>query len=191
MPGTTPSQTIGPFHRIMVPWEGGETLVSPDDANAIRIEGTILDGENNPVTDAFIEIWQANVHGRYAHPEDRREVPLVQGFKGFGRALTDDQGRFHFITVKPGRVPGRGATAQAPHISVFMFARGLLKQLVTRIYFSDETRANSEDPVLNSIEDEDARRTLIAAKSTGKKGMPVYQFNVRLQGEGETVFFDI
>ena len=189
--GTTPSQTIGPFHRIMVPWEGGAELVSPDNPDAIRIEGRILDGAGEPVDDSVVELWQANVHGRYAHAEDTREMPLVAGFDGFGRAITDGEGRFTFVTVKPGCVPGPGESVQAPHISLSVFARGLLKHLVTRIYFSDEAAANGKDPVLQSIEDAGRRGTLVAVRQEGE-GMPsVYQFDIHLQGPRETVFFDV
>ena len=189
--GTTPSQTIGPFHRIMVPWEGGAELVAPDDPNAIRIEGRILDGAGQPVDDSVVEIWQANVHGRYAHAEDTREVPLVASFDGFGRAITDADGRFTIVTVKPGDVPGPWESVQAPHISLSVFARGLLKQLATRLYFSDEAAANGKDPVLLSIEDTERRETLIAVRREGEGTPPVYDFDIHLQGEHETVFFDV
>ena len=189
--GTTPSQTIGPFHRIMVPWEGGAELVSPDNPDAIRIEGRILDGAGEPVDDSVVELWQANVHGRYAHAEDTREVPLVAGFDGFGRAITDGEGRFTIVTVKPGCVPGPGESVQAPHISLSVFARGLLKHLVTRIYFSDEETANDQDPVLLSIEDGTRRDTLVAVRQEGERRLPLYEFDIYLQGPRETVFFDI
>ena len=189
--GTTPSQTIGPFHRIMVPWENGAELVAADDSNAIRIQGHILDGAGEPVDDCVVEIWQANVHGRYAHAEDTREVPLVAGFDGFGRAITDAQGGFTIVTVKPGCVPGPGETVQAPHISLSVFARGLLKHLVTRIYFSDEAAANENDPVLQSVEDAGRRETLLADRRQGGETTPVYEFDIHLQGARETVFFDV
>ena len=189
--GTTPSQTIGPFHRIMVPWEGGAELVSPDDPDAIRVEGRILDGAGEPVNDSVVELWQANVHGRYAHAEDTREMPLVAGFDGFGRAITDGEGRFTIVTVKPGCVPGPGESVQAPHISLSVFARGLLKHLVTRIYFADEAAANENDPVLKSIEDAGRRETLLADKRQGGETTPVYELDIHLQGAQETVFFDV
>ena len=189
--GTTPSQTVGPFHRIMVPWEGGAELVPPDDPHAIRIEGRILDGAGQPVDDSVVEVWQANVHGRYAHSEDTREVPLVEGFDGFGRAIADREGRFTIVTVKPGCVPGHGEGVQAPHLSLSLFARGLLKHLVTRIYFSDEKAANDKDPVLRSIDDAGRRETLIAFKQESDGAPPVYEFDIHLQGPHETVFFDV
>ena len=189
--GTTPSQTIGPFHRIMAPWEGGAELVAPDDPDAIRIEGRILDGAGEPVDDSVVEVWQANVHGRYAHAEDTREAPLVQGFDGFGRAITDSEGRFAIVTVKPGCVPGPRDTVQAPHISLSVFARGLLKHLQTRVYFSDEEAANGNDPVLLSIEEAGRRQTLVAVRREGEGTPPAYRFEIHLQGPRETVFFDV
>ena len=189
--GTTPSQTVGPFHRIMVPWEGGAELVAPDDPNGIRIEGRILDGAGQPVDDSVVEVWQANIHGRYAHTADTREVPLVAGFDGFGRAITDGEGRFTIATVKPGCVPGPDEGVQAPHLSLSVFARGLLKHLVTRIYFSDEKTANDKDPVLLSIDDAERRDTLVAARRDGDEMPPVYEVDIHLQGPRETVFFDL
>ena len=141
--------------------------------------------------DSVVEIWQANVHGRYAHSEDTREVPLVEGFDGFGRAITDGEGRFTIVTVKPGCLPGHGEGVQAPHISLSVFARGLLKHLVTRIYFSDEVGANEHDPVLQSIEDAGRRQTLVALKQEHDGTPPMYEFEIHLQGPRETVFFDV
>jgi protocatechuate 3,4-dioxygenase alpha subunit len=185
MPALTPSQTIGPFLHIELPYEGEERLVAANHPGAIRLIGTLTDGQGDPVDDALIEIWQANRAGRYAHPEDTREdIPLEDGFTGFGRCATDDEGRFEFLTVKPGAVPGPDGRLQAPHIDVSVFARGLLNRLVTRIYFPDETEANAEDPVLSLIEDEAGRRTLIAEQHDGS-----FRFDIRLQGEGETTFF--
>jgi protocatechuate 3,4-dioxygenase alpha subunit len=184
VPALTPSQTVGPFLRIQVPYEEEERLVAENDPDAIHIRGTVYDGEGEIVDDALIEIWQANRAGRYAHPEDRREeLPLEQGFTGFGRCATESQGRFEFITVKPGRVPAPGGGMQSPHIDVSVFARGLLKRLVTRIYFPDETEANAEDPVLSSM-DPEQRDTLVAIPEEG--GL---RFDIHLQGDGETAFF--
>ncbi|MCY4440281.1 MAG: protocatechuate 3,4-dioxygenase subunit alpha, partial [Deltaproteobacteria bacterium] len=120
-----------------------------------------------------------------------REVPLVAGFDGFGRAITDGEGRFTIVTVKPGCVPGPGESVQAPHISLSVFARGLLKHLVTRIYFSDEETANDQDPVLLSIEDGTRRDTLVAVRQEGERRLPLYEFDIYLQGPRETVFFNI
>jgi protocatechuate 3,4-dioxygenase alpha subunit len=153
----------------------------------IVIEGRVLDGKGEPVNDALIEIWQANAHGRYRHARDARDdVPLDPAFSGFGRAMTDETGAFRFATVKPGRVPGRGNALQAPHIGVTVLARGMPSHAYSRIYFSDEEKANAEDPVLALVEP--ARRgTLIARREAGTA---VYRFDIRLQGEDETVFFD-
>src|SRR4051794_9820914 len=185
VPGLTPSQTIGPFLHIEVPYEDEEQLVPPNHPGAIRILGTVTDGQGDAVDDALIEIWQANAAGRYAHPEDTREdVPLEEGFTGFGRCATDHEGRFEFLTVKPGPVPGPDGRSQAPHIDVSLFARGLLNRLVTRIYFPDEDEANAADPVLSLIEGQAERQTLIAEQADG-----AIRFDIHLQGDGETVFF--
>jgi len=178
---STPSQTVGPFFEYALPYEGGERLVSPDDADAIRIAGAVLDGDGRPVDDALVEIWQANRHGRYRHPEDtNEELPLEEGFTGFGRCPTDAEGRFEFVTVKPGAADG-----QAPHIAVCVFARGLLRHLYTRIYFPDEVAANAADPLLAAIEDTALRSTLIAHSLDG-----VLAFDIHLQGERQTAFLD-
>jgi protocatechuate 3,4-dioxygenase, alpha subunit len=187
LPALTPSQTIGPFLHIEVPYGGEEQLVEPNHPGAIRLLGRVTDGDGEAVDDALVEIWQANAAGRYAHPEDdRNDVPLEDGFTGFGRCATDSEGRFEFLTVKPGPVPGPDDRRQAPHIDVSVFARGLLNRLVTRIYFPDEADANAEDPVLSLIEDEAERRTLIARQEDG-----ALRFDIRLQGDGETTFFAI
>jgi protocatechuate 3,4-dioxygenase, alpha subunit len=183
----TPSQTIGPFYHFSLPFPGGERLIQPDDPDAVRIAGTVYDGAGEPVTDAMVEIWQANRAGRYAHPEDDRDdVPLEEGFTGFGRCPTDGDGRYEFVTVKPGAVPGPEGRTQAPHIDVLIFARGLLRQLVTRIYFPDEEEANAADPVLSSIEDSELRQTLVATDEGN-----ALCFDIYLQGENQTAFFEI
>jgi protocatechuate 3,4-dioxygenase alpha subunit len=185
VPGLTPSQTIGPFLHIEVPYDGEEQLVAPNHPGAVRLLGTVKDGKGDAVEDALIEIWQANAAGRYAHPEDTREdIPLEDGFTGFGRCATDHEGRFEFLTVKPGPVPGPDGRPQAPHIDVSLFARGLLNRLVTRIYFPDEDEANAGDPILSLIEDEADRQTLIAEQDDG-----AVRFDIHLQGDRETAFF--
>jgi protocatechuate 3,4-dioxygenase, alpha subunit len=182
----TPSQTVGPFFQIGLPYEGGPQLVEPDHPAAIRLVGNVFDGEGGPVNDALVEIWQANRSGRYDHPEDaREEVPLEPGFRGFGRCETDGSGRYRFVTVKPGPVPGLDGGMQAPHVDVSVFGRGLLKRLVTRIYFPDEPEANESDPVLSSVEPE-RRAALVAREEDG-----ALRFDIHLQGDGETPFFDL
>jgi protocatechuate 3,4-dioxygenase alpha subunit len=179
---------VGPFFHIGTD-DGfiGAELVAPDRSDAVRLFGTVRDGEGAPVIDAMIEIWQANAAGRYAHPEDAREdVPLEEGFDGFGRTVTGDDGRFELLTVKPGSVPGLGGRPQAPHIDVSVFARGLLKRLVTRIYFPDEAEANEADPLLSSIADQEARAALVAVEEDGG-----IRFDINLQGDRETTFFAV
>ncbi len=190
--GVTPSQTIGPFFHYGMDWEGGANLVGENVVGErIGIEGRVFDGSGTAVTDALIEIWQANASGRYTHPEDSQQTPPDEDeFIGFGRTETDDEGYFRFDTIKPGRVPGPENTLQAPHISVSVFARGVLDRLATRLYFSDETEANAEDAVLSAIEDETVRASLLA-KLTESDGKLVYRFNIHLQGEQETLFFEI
>jgi protocatechuate 3,4-dioxygenase alpha subunit len=144
----------------------------------------VLDGDGKPVNDALIEIWQANAQGKYAHPEDRQDKPLQSGFSGFGRLATDAEGSFRFTTIKPGRVPGPGGVLQAPHLLAAVFMRGLLKHLVTRVYFPDEP-ANDSDPVLKLVPAE-RRATLVASRRSDAQ----LEWNVVLQGERETAFFD-
>ena len=182
--GTT-SQTIGPYLRIGLEWMVIEDLAPQGVAGErMRIEGRVLDGDRKPVNDAAIEIWQANSRGKYASPEDMQAKPVEQDFRGYGRSLTDDAGAFRFRTIKPGRVPGPEGQLQAPHITVTIFMRGLLKQLQTRIYFPDDP-ANADDPVLNLVPAE-RRGTLIAKKRADGE----FEWNVVLQGKNETVFFD-
>lgn len=185
-PEPTPSQTIGPFFHDALLGEERTGLVSPDHPEAIRIEGLVYDGAGEVVTDAMVEIWQANRAGRYDHPaDDREDLPLDESFSGFGRSSTVEDGGFSFVTVKPGAVPGPDGHNQAPHINVSVFARGLLKRLVTRIYFPNEEEANAADPVLSTIEDPELRETLIAAYEGD-----ALCFDVHLQGENQTAFFD-
>jgi protocatechuate 3,4-dioxygenase alpha subunit len=187
--GHTPSQTVGPFFAFGLHNEGSETLVSDaTQGERIRIEGRVIDGEGAAVPDAMIEIWQANAAGRYDHPDDSRgEKALDPAFHGFGRCGTDKDGRFHFLTVQPGAVPGIGNALQAPHINIAVFARGLLRHLWTRLYFEGEP-LNADDPVLTLVAPE-RRKTLIARRANGK--VPGYAFDLVLQGKGETVFFDV
>jgi protocatechuate 3,4-dioxygenase, alpha subunit len=179
------SQTIGPYLRIGLEWMQIEDLAPRGVAGErVSIRGRVIDGDGKPVNDAAVEIWQANSEGRYASPEDRQEKPLEPAFRGYGRSLTDEQGAFRFSTIKPGRVPGPGAGVQAPHLNVTIFMRGLLKQLMTRMYFPDDP-ANASDPVLALVPAE-RRATLIARKA----GDGTLEWTVVLQGRDETVFFD-
>jgi protocatechuate 3,4-dioxygenase alpha subunit len=181
----TPSQTVGPYLSIgMLEGSFPNRLVDDSDPRAIRISGVLLDGAGEPVSDGVVEIWQANAAGRYAHPaDDRADVPLEDGFSGFGRAGTQDAGRFEFLTVKPGRVPWVDGRLQAPHLLVGVFARGLLKRVATRMYFPDEVTANEEDPVLLGLEP-DERGTLVASEEDD--GL---RFDIVLQGARQTTFF--
>ena len=183
----TASQTVGPyFHLGLTPLKV-ENLAGPGVAGErITLRGRVFDGDGKPVPDAMIEIWQANSHGQYANPEDRQGKPTDPGVKGFGRVPTDKDGGFRFTTIKPGRVPGPSDREQAPHLVILVFARGVTKQLLTRMYFPDEA-CNVEDAVL-SLVPLDRRATLLAKRVPDGDG--VFEWNIVLQGEGETVFFD-
>lgn len=187
----TPSQTVGPFFHLALDRADLADLTKDDpQGDRIVIEGRVTDGDGAPVGDACLELWQANAAGRYAHPDDTRtDKPLDPHFRGFGRVSTHTDGNFRFTTIRPGAVPGGGNALQAPHIAVALFARGLLKPLYTRIYFAGDP-ANEADPVLQSIDDQARRRTLIAARRDGS-GALTWHFDIVMQGENETVFFDI
>lgn len=187
----TPSQTVGPFFAYALTPSGRYALTdlatgdltSNDAVGArIRVEGRVLDGDGMAVADAMIELWQADGGGRYPG----RDPALSNSrFTGFGRAATDQDGRFEFKTVKPGRVPGPGGL-QAPHINLGVFARGVLRRMFTRVYFEDEAAANGSDPIL-ALVPEEARHTLLARRH-GADGL--YSFDIRLQGVDETIFFE-
>ena len=164
----SPSQTVGPFFAIGLPWPDGPLVVARGSAGAISIRGQLFDGAGAPVPDGLIETWQLD----------------PAGTRGFGRCATDTDGRYEIVTLKPGAIRA-GAVVHAPHLAVSVFARGLLKRAVTRLYFADEADANAADPVLTGIEAA-ARATLIAAAEPGG-----YRLDIRLQGRGETVFFDV
>ena len=187
----TPSQTVGPFfHLALDRPEWSDLTRDGPTGERILVTGRVLDGDGLPVADACLELWQANAAGRYAHPDDTREdKPLDPNFRGFGRVSTDAEGRFRFVTIRPGAVPGRGNALQAPHIAVAVFARGLLKQLATRIYFAGEP-ANETDPILSAIADPAVRTTLLARR-IDTEVPPTYRFDIVLQGEGETAFFEV
>jgi protocatechuate 3,4-dioxygenase alpha subunit len=187
--GQTPSQTVGPFFKPSLIHAGSETLATPKTrGERIVVAGRVLDGDGAPVNDAMIEIWQANADGHYDHPDDQQEKLIDPNFHGFGRAATDDDGRFRFVTILPGAVAGSGGGAHAPHINVSIFARGLLKRLVTRIYFPGEP-LNASDPLLVSVPA--VRRSTLIAQA-GSSGPPrEFVFDIILQGGNETVFLDI
>lgn len=209
--GQTPWQTVGPFFHYGLPWKGGADLVGKSDMGArtdlfgeehyllnlssptgtpegevIEIAGQVLDAKGVPILDAMIEIWQANAAGRYASVDDPRDaVPIDPHFIGFGRASVDPDGIYRFRTIRPGRVPGPGNTLQAPHLAVSVFGRGIIKRLATRLYFADG-EGNDDDPVLTAVP-VDRRNTLIAHRRDDGS----WWFDIRLQGEAETVFFAV
>ena len=198
----TASQTAGPYVHIgLAPGaagfeifdrELGWDIAGPNAAGErIRVEGCVWDATGAPVRDVLIEVWQANAAGIHAHPEDPRSGEVEEGFRGWGRVISDfETGAFAFETVKPGRVAGRHGRAMAPHLNLWLVARGINIGLNTRMYFGDEDQANAEDPVLNLIEQKHRRATLIAPREE-RDGGAVYRFDIRLQGDDETVFFDI
>lgn len=179
---TTTSQTAGPYLHIGLTWLASDDFASGADGERVVIAGRLLDGDGLPVNDAMLEIWQANAKGRYAHAEGGLE-PLA-GFRGWGRVATDTNGQFRFRTIKPGRVQGPDGQWQAPHLAVAIFMRGILRQLVTRMYFPGEP-GNALDPILARVP-EARRRTLIATRVDDGN----LAWDVVLQGDKETVFFD-
>lgn len=194
------AQTAGPYVHIgLAPGaagfdiydrELGRDIAGPNArGERVRVEGLVLDGMGAPIKDLLLEVWQANADGHYAHPEDGR--PVEDGFRGWGRVITDfETGEWGFDTVKPGQTRGRNVGTQAPHLNFWIVARGINIGLNTRMYFGDEGAANAADPVLRLIEWENRRGTLIATRST-RDDRSVYRFDIRLQGENETVFFDV
>ncbi len=184
----TTSQTVGPFFRIGFEWLHRDNMAGEGvSGERVTIQGRVFDGDGIPVPDAMLEIWQANAHGKYAHPEDTQDKPLEPGFTGYGRVPVAADGAFRFVTIKPGPVPGPRGAKQAPHLLVSVFMRGLLRRLVTRIYFPDDSR-NATDFILNLVEPE-RRSTLIARRIAGSPN--TLEWNVVLQGPDETVFFDL
>jgi protocatechuate 3,4-dioxygenase alpha subunit len=193
--GVTPSQTVGPYFAYgLTP--GGQyewndafsnNLVTSDvTGERIRIEGRVFDGDGAVVPDCMLEIWQADAQGRFADPQDKRALPNAS-FRGFGRAGTAKDGGYAFDTIKPGSVPDPDGKPQAPHIVLAVFARGMLLHLYTRIYFNGEA-ANAADPVL-ALVPADRRATLIATRKPGATG--TYVLDIHLQGDKETVFFEV
>ncbi|MBM3366185.1 MAG: protocatechuate 3,4-dioxygenase subunit alpha [Betaproteobacteria bacterium] len=183
--GLTPSQTVGPYLHIGFEWLSNTQLASADTpGEPVVIVGQLVDAEGVAVPDGVIEIWQADTQGVYAHAEDRRAP--TPGFTGFGRCATDAEGRFAFSTIKPGRVPAVDGGLQAPHMMVNVFARGLLKQLVTRMYFPGDEHGN--DFVLNQVPA--ARRSSLIAKADPDNEQR-FLWQIALAGGNETVFFEI
>lgn len=184
----TTSQTVGPYFKIGLQWLNRDNLAGDGvSGERVTIQGRVLDGDGVPVPDAVLEVWQANAHGKYAHPEDTQDKPLERGFQGYGRIPANKQGAFRFSTIKPGPVPGPDGKEQAPHLVISVFTRGLLKRLVTRMYFPGDAR-NASDPILSLVEPAQ-RSTLIAKNTAGGPG--ALEWNVVLQGADETVFFDV
>ena len=198
----TASQTAGPYVHIgLAPKQAGFDIFENNFSNVltgpntkgerIRIEGRVLDGSGAPLRDVLLEIWQANAAGRYNHPADKQDKPLDDDFRGWGRACSDfETGGYTFETIKPGPAVGRHGRPMAPHVNFWIVARGINIGLNTRMYFSDEAAANANDPVLNLIEWERRRTTLIAQREVSD-GQAVYRFDIHIQGPDETVFFDI
>ena len=187
--GLTPSQTVGPFLAIGLPWPDGPFVVPEGTAGAITIIGRVFDGAGDPVTDALVETWQADPDGWFSHPDDPRGAPGpgLPAFRGFGRCPTGPDGSYLIVTVKPGALPSPDGGTEAPHLDVSVFARGLLDRLVTRIYFPGEA-ANQADPVLASL---DPARAASLVAAPGPDGTGELRFDIHLQGDQETVFFDV
>jgi protocatechuate 3,4-dioxygenase alpha subunit len=184
----TPSQTVGPYFSMRLPWPEGPYVVAEGVPGALTIYGRLLDGAGDPIPDGLIETWQAGPDGRLAHPDDPRG-PLPDGdlaFRGFGRAPTGHDGTWKIVTLKPGPLPSGDGRTEAPHIDVSVFARGMLDRSVTRIYFPGETAANHADPVLQSVPA--TRRATLIAQPAGEN---LLRFDIRIQGHDETVFFDL
>ncbi|ALE82366.1 protocatechuate 3,4-dioxygenase subunit alpha [Pseudonocardia sp. HH130629-09] len=187
----TPTQTVGPYLALGLPWPDGPDVVPDGTPGAVLIGGTVFDGAGALVPDALVETWQADPDGRFDHPDDPRGAakPSVEGFRGFGRCPTDDEGRWWIRTVLPGVLPAeapQGAdarSAEAPHVNVSVFARGLLDRVVTRVYFPEHAAAHATEPLLTAVP-ADRRHTLVAVAD----GPGRYRFDIRLRGEGETVF---
>lgn len=185
----TPSQTVGPYLHIGLTRKHARPCIASPQAKGERVwlKCRVLDGDGAPVNDAMIEIWQADSQGKYNHPDDHQSKNSDPEFQGFGRAASSEDGACEFETIKPGRVPGPGNSLQAPHLNVAVYARGILLQLYTRIYFSGDP-ANQQDPVLATVPEE-RRGTLLAQPDPDRAGG--WRFDFHLAGPNETVFFDV
>jgi protocatechuate 3,4-dioxygenase, alpha subunit len=184
-PGPTPSQTVGPFFHYALPYDFGPQVAGPGRPGLVHLRGRVLDGAGEPVPDALVELWQADEHGAFVTTPGLYAETTGSGFRGFGRCATDGEGAYAFRTVKPGPAPTADGEPQAPHVTLAVFARGMLRQVVTRAYFADEDAANASDPLLSAL-DARGRDTLVA-----EPGDDGYRFDVHLQGESETVFLDV
>lgn len=189
--GQTPSQTVGPYLHIGLPWPDGPDVVPAETQDAIEVSVTVVDGNRTPMPDVMIETWQADADGRFDHPDDPRgpAAPVPAGFRGFGRAVADSTGTARIRTIKPGSLPAENDSVEAPHIDLAIFARGMLDRLVTRIYFPDETDANASDPVLSALGARQREKLVARSTDTG------YHLDVVLQDSDpngdETPFFDL
>jgi protocatechuate 3,4-dioxygenase, alpha subunit len=184
----TPSQTVGPYFSMRLPWPEGPYVVPEGTPGAVTVYGRLYDGAGDPIPDGLIETWQADPAGRFAHPADPRgPVPDGdRGFRGFGRAATGHDGSYKIVTLKPGPLPFGDGRMEAPHLDVSVFSRGMLDRSVTRIYFPDETEANHRDPVLALVPA--GRRATLVAEPAGEN---LLRFDIHMQGDHETVFFDL
>jgi len=183
-PGPTPWQTVGPFFHYALPYDAGSQVAGPSRAGAFTLHGFVYDGAGDPVPDALVEVWQADEAGAFREQPGIFEAPAADGFRGFGRCPTDEAGHWSFTTVRPGAVPTAAGEQQAPHVAMSVFARGMLRRVVTRVYLEGSPE-NAADPLLASLEPSRAA-TLVAAAEDGG-----YRFDVRLQGPDETVFLHV
>jgi protocatechuate 3,4-dioxygenase alpha subunit len=179
--GPTPSQTVGPFFHTALPFDSGPSVVGAERPGAVTLRGHVYDGQGDPVPDALVEVWQADETGSFRDEPGVLSEVAPDGFRGFGRCPTDETGAFGFTTVVPGAVPTRDGTRQAPHVAMSVFARGMLRRVVTRVYFAP----SADDPLLASLPDDRVRTLVAVADDDG------YRFDVQLQGPDETVFLDV
>jgi protocatechuate 3,4-dioxygenase alpha subunit len=183
-PGPTPWQTVGPFFHYALPYDAGSLVAGASRPGACTLHGHVYDGAGDPIPDALVEVWQADETGSFVEEPGIFEAPGDDGFRGFGRCATDSSGHFTFTTVRPAGTPTAQGRPQAPHVAMSVFARGMLRRVVTRVYFEDSPE-NAGDPLLSSLEPSRAA-TLVATAEDGG-----YRFDVRLQGDDETVFLDV
>ncbi|HEX9761683.1 MAG TPA: protocatechuate 3,4-dioxygenase subunit alpha [Acidimicrobiia bacterium] len=188
--GQTPSQTVGPYYSMRLGGEGQNIIPTPaEGGERVVVTGRVLDGDRRHIEDALIEFWQANPAGRYNHPDDPRDLTLDPSFTGFARAMSDfETGEYALETIKPGPVPDLEGSFQAPHISLIVQARGMLNPVFTRLYFSDEEEANQDDLILRRVPRE--RRNTLVADLVPSSDPNTYHFDIKFQGDDETVFFD-